>query len=97
MTTYLPAWIRSGFKTASSTSKSRGAPSMVSSATARQPIKNADMIKHLLVLLRRRGPGSGVRFKYVPGHTGLEGNEAADVSHLKLTIRVMLMRVRISA
>ena len=42
-------------------------------------MKNADMIKHLLVLLRRRDPKAMVRFKYVPGHAGVEGNEGADV------------------
>lgn len=36
------------------------------------------MIKHLLVLLRRRGPAGRVKFKYVPAHSGVEGNEAAD-------------------
>lgn len=43
-------------------------------------VKNTDLIKHLLVLLRRRKPRAGVRFKYVPGHAGVEGNEGADVS-----------------
>ena len=45
------------------------------------------MIKHLLVLLRRRSPTAGVRFKYVHGHAGVEGNEGADVS---LVIRLIL-------
>lgn len=39
-------------------------------------VKNSDMIKHLLVLLRRRK--ASVRFKHVKGHAGHEGNEAAD-------------------
>jgi ribonuclease HI len=43
-------------------------------------IKNADLIKHLLVLLRRRHHRAKVWFEYVPAHTGLVGNEAADVS-----------------
>jgi len=72
MTTYLPKWVASGFKTAINSKF----PNSKSSST----IKNVDMIKHLLVLLRQRGPGAGVRFKYVPGHKGYEGNEAADVS-----------------
>lgn len=43
-------------------------------------IKNAEMIKHMLVLLRRRSASNKVVFKYVAGHTGEIGNEAADVS-----------------
>jgi ribonuclease HI len=43
-------------------------------------VKNVDMIKHLLVLLRRRSASNKVVFKYVAGHTGEIGNEAADVS-----------------
>lgn len=46
----------------------------------RQEVVNTDLIKHLLVLLRRRGPAGRVKFKYVPAHSGVEGNEAADVS-----------------
>lgn len=46
----------------------------------RQEVVNKDLIKHLLVLLRRRGPAGRVKFKYVPAHSGVEGNEAADVS-----------------
>ena len=45
-------------------------------------VKNADMIKHMVVLLRRRTPSNKVVFKYVAGHTGEIGNEAADVSQL---------------
>ncbi|RXK40451.1 hypothetical protein M231_02284 [Tremella mesenterica] len=41
-------------------------------------VKNADMIKHLIVLLRQRGPYNGVRFKYVAGHSDHAGNDAAD-------------------
>ncbi|ADV20448.1 ribonuclease HI [Cryptococcus gattii E566] len=44
----------------------------------RQEVVNIDLIKHLLVLLRRRGPAGRVKFKYVPAHSGVEGNEAAD-------------------
>jgi ribonuclease HI len=43
-------------------------------------VKNADMIKHMLVLLRQRSVHNKVRFVYVAGHTGEIGNEAADVS-----------------
>jgi ribonuclease HI len=43
-------------------------------------VKNADMIKHLLVLLRRRPIHNKVVFKYVAAHSGEIGNEAADVS-----------------
>lgn len=46
----------------------------------KQEVVNADLIKHLLVLLRRRGAAGRVKFKYVPAHSGVEGNEAADVS-----------------
>lgn len=42
-------------------------------------IKNVDLIKHLLVLLRRRKPSAGVSFKHVKAHMGWAGNEAADV------------------
>ncbi|BEI85291.1 hypothetical protein CcaverHIS002_0506920 [Cutaneotrichosporon cavernicola] len=40
------------------------------------PVKNADMIRHLLVLLRRRA--AAVRFKHVRGHSGHAGNDCAD-------------------
>jgi ribonuclease HI len=43
-------------------------------------VKNADMIKHMLVLLRRRGADNKVKFVYVPGHSGEIGNDGADVS-----------------
>ncbi len=75
MTSYLPGWIKSGFRAASTNGKFGKGRS-----TSSSEIKNADMVKHLLVLLRRRRPGAGVKFKYVPGHSGYEGNEAADVS-----------------
>ena len=67
MTLYLPKWIRNGFSTARS------------AEGGGKGVKNVDLIKHLLVLLRRRGPNNGVTFKYVPGHSGVEGNEGADV------------------
>ena len=49
-------------------------------------VKNADMIKHLLVLLRKRSVHNKVVFKYVAGHSGEIGNEAADVSLLKFSV-----------
>lgn len=42
-------------------------------------VKNDDLIKHLWVLLRRRGNKRDVKFRYVAGHSGERGNEAADV------------------
>ncbi|KAK1927539.1 ribonuclease H-like domain-containing protein [Papiliotrema laurentii] len=78
MTVYLPKWLRNGFLTASSnTPYSRGGARAGGDA-GKKAVKNADMIKHLLVLLRRRDPKAMVRFKYVPGHAGVEGNEGAD-------------------
>jgi ribonuclease HI len=92
MTTYLPKWIQNGFLTSSSTyprgtRNGNGNGRAHLSNTPVQKVKNADMIKHLLVLLRRRGPGNGVKFKYVPGHSGWEGNEAADVSEGDFRLR----------
>lgn len=49
-------------------------------------VKNAEMIKHMLVLLRRRSASNKVVFKYVAGHTGEVGNEAADVSQLGIFV-----------
>nr|ODN97513.1 ribonuclease HI [Cryptococcus depauperatus CBS 7855] len=43
-----------------------------------ETVINTDLIKHLLALLRRRGPASKIKFKYVPAHSGIEGNEQAD-------------------
>lgn len=85
MTTYLTKWLQNNFLTSGSGSASYGkfskknTGSSSGTTSARTKVKNADLIKHLLVLLRRRGPGNGVRFKYVPGHQGVEGNEGADV------------------
>jgi ribonuclease HI len=44
-----------------------------------QPVKNKDMIVHLLALLNQRGPTNGVRFVHVRAHRGEVGNEGADV------------------
>lgn len=47
-----------------------------------EPVKNQDMIVHLIALLNRRGrglQGNGlVRFKHVRAHVGIQGNEEAD-------------------
>ncbi|KLT41824.1 hypothetical protein CC85DRAFT_286059 [Cutaneotrichosporon oleaginosum] len=40
------------------------------------PVKNVDMIRHLLVLMRRRQ--APMRFKHVRGHSGHAGNDRAD-------------------
>nr|XP_018264724.1 uncharacterized protein I303_02903 [Kwoniella dejecticola CBS 10117]OBR86882.1 hypothetical protein I303_02903 [Kwoniella dejecticola CBS 10117] len=64
MTTWLPKWLRTNFRTTAE-AKSK-------------EVMNLDMIKHLLVLLQRRGPKGKVKFKYVPAHSGIEGNERAD-------------------
>jgi ribonuclease HI len=77
MTTYLPGWLKNGFLTSSRSSGGKG----------KEKVKNTDMIKHLLVLLRRRKPHAPVRFKYVPGHAGVEGNEGADVSWIAVHSR----------
>jgi ribonuclease HI len=74
MTTYLANWLRNGFMTAGKSTTGKG-------GGGKEKVKNADMIKHLLVLLRQRAPSAQVRFKYVPGHAGVEGNEGADVSN----------------
>ncbi|ORY22505.1 ribonuclease H-like domain-containing protein [Naematelia encephala] len=71
MTTYLPKWLKSGFLTTPT-------PNLAGTAKTSERVKNVDLIKHLLVLLRRRGVHNGVRFRYVPGHSGEIGNEAAD-------------------
>ena len=42
-------------------------------------VKNDDMIRHLWVLLRQRGNKRDVKFRYVAGHSGERGNDAADV------------------
>lgn len=47
---------------------------------AGEPIRNYDLVVHMLTLLHLRGQRNGVRFKLVKGHRGLLGNEAADVS-----------------
>jgi ribonuclease HI len=45
-----------------------------------QPVKNQDMIVHLLALLNQRGKDNSVRFVHVRAHRGEVGNEGADVS-----------------
>jgi len=71
MTVYIHKWIQNGWRTGGSKGK-------YGNKASGESVKNADMIRHLLVLLRRRGPTASVRFKYVRGHAGHEGNEAAD-------------------
>jgi ribonuclease HI len=83
MTTYLARWMRTGFRTTTKPAKPFSANDQAGKASRGQPIKNADLVKHLLVLLRRRHFKAGVRFKYVAGHVGWEGNEAADVSRIE--------------
>ena len=80
MTTYLPGWLRNGFKTSAKKTGPRGEVTYTK-GDSRSDVKNADMIKHLLVLLRQRGKDAPVRFKHVRGHIGVEGNEGADVSY----------------
>lgn len=82
MTTYLAKWMRTGFRTGTKAAKPFSADDKAGKSSGGQPIKNADLVKHLLVLLRRRTFKAGVRFKYVAGHVGWEGNEAADVSQV---------------
>ena len=77
MTTYLPLWLKKGFTTSS---RNKGRGKTKNGEAGGKEIKNLDLIKHLLVLLQRRKPKAGVRFKYVAGHSGVEGNEEADVS-----------------
>ncbi|KAJ9095770.1 hypothetical protein QFC20_006565 [Naganishia adeliensis] len=48
-------------------------------STSGQPVKNKDMIVHLLALLNQRGPKNGVRFVHVRAHRGEVGNEGADI------------------
>ncbi|KAI5449342.1 hypothetical protein NCC49_004793 [Naganishia albida] len=43
-----------------------------------EPVKNQDMIVHLLALLNQRGRENGVTFVKVKAHRGDVGNEAAD-------------------
>lgn len=49
-----------------------------------QPVKNQDMIVHLLALLNQRGKDNGVRFVHVRAHRGEVGNEGADVGSVYL-------------
>ncbi|KAJ9091438.1 hypothetical protein QFC20_007628 [Naganishia adeliensis] len=43
-----------------------------------EPIKNQDLVIHMLTLLHLREQSNGVRFKHVKGHRGQLGNESAD-------------------
>ncbi|ODO09871.1 hypothetical protein I350_02093 [Cryptococcus amylolentus CBS 6273] len=43
-----------------------------------EPVMNVDLIKHLMTIIRRRGPNAPVRFKHVSAHSGIIGNEEAD-------------------
>nr|XP_019050380.1 hypothetical protein I302_00811 [Kwoniella bestiolae CBS 10118]OCF29310.1 hypothetical protein I302_00811 [Kwoniella bestiolae CBS 10118] len=76
MTTWLPKWLRTNFRT-SSTPYTRSNANTTTQQQSKQ-ISNVDMVKHLLVLLRRRSGRGKVKFKYVPAHSGIEGNERAD-------------------
>ncbi|GHJ85339.1 hypothetical protein NliqN6_1741 [Naganishia liquefaciens] len=44
-----------------------------------QPVKNKDMIVHLLALLNTRGKNNAVKFVHVKAHRGEIGNEGADM------------------
>ncbi|KAJ9109198.1 hypothetical protein QFC21_000527 [Naganishia friedmannii] len=44
-----------------------------------QPVKNKDMIVHLLALLNQRDQSNKVKFLHVKAHVGETGNEGADV------------------
>lgn len=67
---WLPKWRQNGFKTAT------GAP-----------VKNAGLIRYLSALLDARALyGQQVRFQYVKGHSGEEGNEGADAQANKGTL-----------
>ncbi|OCF57907.1 hypothetical protein L486_03929 [Kwoniella mangroviensis CBS 10435] len=78
MTTWLPKWLRNGFTTSTNNPYSRPNGSSSKQVQKQKQISNVDMVKHLLVLLRRRSGKGRVKFKYVPAHSGIEGNERAD-------------------
>lgn len=91
MTTFLPKWLKTNFRLSTKSNPYRTKSDAWENghncnAGRGQEVKNADLIKHLLVLLRRRDPRAGVRFKHVAAHVGYEGNEAADVGHILWTI-----------
>jgi erythromycin esterase-like protein len=58
-------------------------------STTGQPIKNKDMIVHLLALLNQRSQDNKVKFWHVKAHVGETGNEGADVSRI-LTIGTVI-------
>jgi hypothetical protein len=58
-----------------------------------QPVKNQDMIVHLLALLNQRGKENSVRFVHVRAHRGEVGNEGADVGIVCFTLAVNQLTV----
>lgn len=71
MTVFLPKWLKNGFQTSGAQPK---------------PVKNKELILHLLALLHKRGPLNGVKFKHVAAHRGEVGNEGADVSSVEVLL-----------
>ena len=62
LTEWFHKWKKAGWKT------NRGGP-----------VVNRDLIKYILALLQYRNLlGKRVKFEYVQGHAGIEGNEGAD-------------------
>ena len=62
LTEWFHKWKKAGWKT------NRGGP-----------VVNRDLIKYILALLQYRNLlGQRVKFEYVQGHAGIEGNEGAD-------------------
>lgn len=56
-----------------------------------KPVKNRALIKYLAALLHvRRETSQTVEFKYVRGHAGIQGNEAADqLANLGVTMPII--------